>query len=166
MGWRRIAARHDPGAGPLSYLLADHLGSTVGMIDALGNVATQKYWPFGGARTTSGPLGTDKQYTGQQKEVGDAALGLYNYTARFYSTVLGRFASADPIVGRPYNPQSWNPYTYVRNNPMRLVDPTGLDPVCFITCTGSGNDVSVDNGKCPSVARLSSSRRRTPRRLG
>jgi len=95
-------------------------------IDATtGAVTTQKYWPYGGARAGGVPQ-TDKLYTGQREEAGDAAaLGLYNYKARFYSTVLGRFVSVDPLVGSAGDPQSWNPYTYVRNNPMRLVDPSG-----------------------------------------
>jgi RHS repeat-associated protein len=84
---------------------------------------------------------TDKLYTGQRQEAGDAALGLYNYKARFYSTTLGRFVSADPVVGSPSDPQSWNAYTYVRNNPLRLVDPTGM---CIpdITCP-SGVDAAA-----------------------
>jgi RHS repeat-associated protein len=84
----------------------------------------------------------------EKVEASDAGLGLYNYKARFYSTVTGRFVSADPIVGSPRNPQSWNAYSYVRNNPLRLVEPSGLDPACFITCTSSGHDLVVDNGRC------------------
>ena len=54
-----------------------------------------KYWPYGATR--SGAITqTDKLYTGQQQEAGDDAMGLYNYKARFYSTVTGRFVSADP----------------------------------------------------------------------
>ncbi len=39
--------------------------------------------------------------------------------------MLGRFISADPLVPEPGNPQSLNRYTYVRNNPLGYVDPTG-----------------------------------------
>ena len=52
-------------------------------------------------------------------------MGLYNYKARFYSTVTGRFVSVDPVVGSPGNPQSWNAYSYVGNNPLHYADPTG-----------------------------------------
>ena len=62
--------------------------------------------------------------------------------------MLGRFASVDPIVGEKYDPQALNPYSYVLNNPLSLIHPSGLDPVCFIVCIGSGYDLVVDNGMC------------------
>ncbi len=95
---RAVAMREAPpagGAGTLSYLLADHLGGTVEVLDAAGaTVAETKYWPYGATRT-GGIAQTDKLYTGQQQEPGDAALGLYHYKARFYSTTVGRFVAAD-----------------------------------------------------------------------
>ncbi len=41
---------------------------------------------------------------------------------------MGRFMSPDPLLssGRPTNPQTWNRYAYALNNPVRIVDPTGL----------------------------------------
>jgi hypothetical protein len=42
-----------------------------------------------------------------------------------YSPVLGRFISPDQIVPGLKKPADWNPYTYVRNNPLRYIDPTG-----------------------------------------
>jgi RHS repeat-associated protein len=114
------------GQGALYYPLADQLGSTSTLTDASGTVvATEKCWPYGAARA-GGITQTDKLFTGQQIEPGDSALGLYNYNARFYSTTLGRFVSVDPIVGSAADPQAWNSYAYVRNNPMRFVDPTAM----------------------------------------
>ena len=82
-------------------------------------LSTQKYWPYGAVR--SGSLSqTDKLYTGQQEEPGDSALGLYNYKARFYSTVTGTFASADTSTKDGYNR-----FAYVRGNPATHNDPTG-----------------------------------------
>lgn len=52
-------------------------------------------------------------------------LGLLYYGARFYVPGIGRFASADTIVPNPANPQSYNRYSYVHNNPLNLTDPTG-----------------------------------------
>jgi hypothetical protein len=45
--------------------------------------------------------------------------------AREYDPSLGRWLSADSIVPEPGNPQSFNRYAYVLNNPLRYVDPTG-----------------------------------------
>ena len=55
--------------------------------------------------------------------------------ARWYDSSIGRFISADTIVPDPTNPQSFNRYSYVRNNPVKLTDPTGHcandDSVCL-----------------------------------
>ena len=67
-------------------------------------------------------MNTDKLFTGQREVTG---LGIYHYGARFYSPKLGRFLSADTIVPNSANPQDFNRYSYVRNNPTRYVDPTG-----------------------------------------
>jgi RHS repeat-associated protein len=48
--------------------------------------------------------------------------------ARFYNPTVGRFLSVDPVLDMRVamtNPQGWNRYAYVRNNPMRWTDPTG-----------------------------------------
>jgi len=52
-------------------------------------------------------------------------LGLYFYRARWYDPALGRFTQPDTIVPKPENPQAYNRYSYVYNNPLRYVDPTG-----------------------------------------
>lgn len=47
--------------------------------------------------------------------------------ARFYRWLLGRFLSLDPLSGSISDPQSLDRYTYVENNPINLIDPTGMD---------------------------------------
>jgi RHS repeat-associated protein len=112
------------GAGTLYWVLSDHLGSASTITDALGAVvSTQKYWPYGATRATTGTLPTDKQYTGQRIEPGDA-LGLYNYKARFYSTTVGRFVSADTVTPTA-DSRGLNRYSYAADNPLRYVDPSG-----------------------------------------
>ena len=44
---------------------------------------------------------------------------------RIYDPNLGRFLSADPIIQAPYNSQSYNRYSYVMNNPLSMIDPSG-----------------------------------------
>ena len=96
------------------------------------------YWPYGATRA-GGVAQTDKLYTGQQQEAGDAALGLYHYKARLYSTTVGRFVSADPVVQAQTDPLALNRYAYVRDNPLRFVDPSGH---CF---TFMGQKFSCSN---------------------
>ena len=52
-------------------------------------------------------------------------LGLIYMNARYYLPEVGRFISADTIVPDPGNPQSYNRYSYVNNNPVNNTDPTG-----------------------------------------
>jgi RHS repeat-associated protein len=88
--------------GTVHYLLGDHLGSTSMVVSESGVVEMERrYWPYGATRSETGAQVTDKLYTGQRKEEAEPALGLYNYKARFYSTTLGRFVSADPVSAAP-----------------------------------------------------------------
>jgi RHS repeat-associated protein len=81
-----------------------------------------RYLPFGGTRWESGATPTDFQFTGQRKETG---FGLYDYNARYYDPLIGRFVSADSVVPGAGKPQSLNRYAYVYNNPLKYVDPSG-----------------------------------------
>jgi RHS repeat-associated protein len=57
-------------------------------------------------------------YTGQEEE---SDLGLYHYGARLYLPELGRFLQVDPMR------EFVNSFSYVRNSPIMLSDPTGKD---------------------------------------
>jgi RHS repeat-associated protein len=70
------------------------------------------------------------------------------FQARYMSAFQGRFTSPDPLgnfVANAADPQTWNMYAYVRNNPLAFVDPTGYD-----YCDLGGGDTSYD----PSVGGL------------
>ena len=61
----------------------------------------------------------------------DGETGLDFAKARMYSKTLGRFTACDPInisKEHPQNPQKWNLYVYVLNNPLNLTDPDGMKP--------------------------------------
>ncbi|MBD3792377.1 MAG: hypothetical protein IE918_09615 [Campylobacterales bacterium] len=47
------------------------------------------------------------------------------YTPRVYDSDIGRFLSADTIIQAPHDSQSYNRYSYVRNNPLMYTDPSG-----------------------------------------
>ena len=58
----------------------------------------------------------------------DAETGLDFFEARYYSGPQGRFLSVDPVIitpGRIRDPQQLNRYSYVRNNPLKYIDPDG-----------------------------------------
>ena len=65
------------------------------------------------------------KFTGQER---DSESGLDFFSARYFSSPQGRFTSPDPLLnsGRPWEPQSWNRYTYALNNPLKYTDPNGL----------------------------------------
>ncbi len=114
----------------LYFVLKDHLGSASVVTDSMGTtVGEDRFYPFGETRFTTGNMQTDKLFTGQRQITG---LGVYNYGARFYSPLLGRFLSADTIVPGYSDPQNFNRYSYVRNNPIKYNDPTGHGVDCGI----------------------------------
>jgi RHS repeat-associated protein len=129
-----------PGPSTLTYLLSDHLNSTVGTTTTAGEaVDRMQYYPFGSVR--SGGVATDRTYTGQQTEAG-SALKLSYYHARFYSAELGHFVSADSVTPTA-DSRGLNRYAYVANNPLIYTDPSGN---CFtfmgteLKCNSDGSD--------------------------
>src|SRR5882762_6561514 len=81
------------------------------------------------------------KFTGKER---DSESGLDNFGARYDSSSLGRFMSPDPMGGHQEDPQTLNRYAYVRNNPLNLTDPTGLD--FNLQCTETENNHSTCQG--------------------
>jgi RHS repeat-associated protein len=107
----------------LSFILADHLGSTALTATSTGVLSTEvRYKAWGSIRYTSGTAPTTFLYTGQRFQ---SEFGLYYYGARWYDPVLARFVSADTIVPNAGNPQALNRYTYALSNPLKYTDPSG-----------------------------------------
>ena len=94
----------------IHYIHQDHLGSATRITDSLGDLAEQTdYMPFGQMRDYSDPPAlTMYKYTDQELDLGT---GLYNYDARLYDPIIGRFISADSIVPDFTNPQCLNRYS-------------------------------------------------------
>jgi RHS repeat-associated protein len=126
--WSTDAAQRetdDLAAARVRYPLVDHLGSAQLEVDQAGAVISyEEYFPFGGTSFVAGDAVREvrmRDYRFCGKECDDAT-GLYYFGHRYYAPWLGRWLSADPI-GPADDP---NRYRYVRNNPVCLVDPDGL----------------------------------------
>jgi len=149
---KRIA-RRDP-AGTISYFFSDHLGSSRVVTNATGTIVEDSdFYPFGGERVVVDALNNQYKFTGKER---DTESNLDFFGARYYSPGLGRFTSADdPFADqKEEEPQSWNLYTYVQNNPLVHVDPTGRGVVGkIVKFIAKGGDVAatvadvVDNAK-------------------
>jgi RHS repeat-associated protein len=121
------------GNGGTSYLTADSLGTPRVITDASGNVkARHDYLPFGeevsagvGGRTTGQGYVVDNVAQKFGGKIQDSETGLDYFGVRYYGSTLGRFISVDPGPFVPADPQSWNRYGYVQNNPLKFIDPDG-----------------------------------------
>jgi RHS repeat-associated protein len=105
----------------------DHLGSVRLTTNAAGAVVERrKYWPWG---EEAGTVGAGRMaFAGMELDL-EATRPRYYDHARSLETGTGRFLSPDLLGGKIADPQSWNRYTYARNNPLRYIDPNGQDGV-------------------------------------
>jgi RHS repeat-associated protein len=113
------------------------------------------YGPFGEPYAESGTA--DLSFTGMNQ---DTTANLYDFPAREYNDIHGRWPSPDPAgtsAVRLRNPQTWNRYAYVNNSPLSYTDPLGMDPdpedpvsqvpcVGGATCDGSDGSSIIDDG--------------------
>jgi RHS repeat-associated protein len=123
----QMLAQYENTAAPATTFFAhkDHLGSTrtLTKVDK-SNHEVLDYLPYG--EQIAGGSATSHKFTGKER---DSESGLDNFGARMYASTMGRFSSADPITvtpARQLDPQLLNLYSYVRNNPLVFIDPTGM----------------------------------------
>lgn len=118
------------------YVATDIIGSPRIITDQNAQVVSRRdFLPFGeeipnfGTRTQAGGYKADnirQKFTSYQK---DNETGLDFAETRYYNNSVGRFTAVDPLLasGRSANPQTFNRYAYVGNNPIVRTDPNGLD---------------------------------------
>jgi RHS repeat-associated protein len=117
-----------------NYFHLDHLGSVTAVTnDSAAVLQKFSYDAWGKRRNPNGTDATspitsvvDRGYTGHEEL---DSVALVNANGRIYDPALGRFMSADPKVTNPFSSQSLNRYSYVANNPLTSVDPTGLEAI-------------------------------------
>jgi RHS repeat-associated protein len=131
------------------FITQDHLGSTRLITDSAGvDVGRHDFLPFGeeidtGIGSRAGTYDQDggfrQRFTAKER---DAETGLDYFDARYFSGAQGRFTSVDPdnAGASVSDPQSWNAYGYVRNNPLTFVDPFGE------SCIKTDDDKRADDG--------------------
>jgi RHS repeat-associated protein len=112
----------------INYFITDHLGSTRAIVNANGSILEQKdYYLFGKEHENANLMSSTNRwgYNGKEKQtVGN--LNYLDYINRMYDPEIGRWFVQDPLQEKHYN---YSPYAYVYNNPMRYIDPFGLDSV-------------------------------------
>jgi RHS repeat-associated protein len=120
----------DPGT---KWLSVDNLGSVESVTDENGKVVEKRsYDAFGAKRNpvwgmAGGPstAKTTKGFTGHEE---DEEFGLINARGRLYDPRIARFTTPDPIIASIYDGQSLNSFSYVWNNPLSFIDPSGFIP--------------------------------------
>jgi RHS repeat-associated protein len=134
-----LAAERVPEEGGRRHFHLDHLGSPRLVTGQdTKEMSEHDFDPFGLEsnpqwQETAGGFDREdpKRFTGHDRDYAPpgespASTVYLDYMhARFYSSNVGRFLSVDPLLGTASGPQSWNRYSYVRNNPIALTDPSG-----------------------------------------
>ncbi|WP_139487956.1 RHS repeat domain-containing protein [Brevibacillus dissolubilis] len=104
------------------YLHNSH-GDVTKIVDATGQTLnTYDYDVWGTITAQTENMSNPFTFTG---EMYDKETGFYYLRARYYDPSVGRFITEDTYKGQVDNPLSLNRYTYVHNNPLRFIDPTG-----------------------------------------
>jgi RHS repeat-associated protein len=148
-GQTAVAIRVPLPGGSTAELLVATGGNVISHSDWLGSgrlwttykgqvVANDvSYAPYGEPYNSSSAA--EESFTGQSH---DTLAGLYDFLYRKNNPVQGRWLSPDPSgmsAVDPTNPQTWNRYAYVMNNPLSSVDPYGL----------ANGSIGSTNVECP-----------------
>lgn len=138
-----VVSRQVSGTNSTHYVTSDHIGSSSAITNGSGGILVNSSFDAYGKRRGANWMGspsagdwtaiastTRRGYTDHSMLDN---LNLIHMNGRAQDPVLGRFMSADPYIPDPTNTQSFNRLSYVRNNPLSLVDPSGFEDIfCYI----------------------------------
>jgi RHS repeat-associated protein len=120
-----------------AYLATDHLGSTDVITTTAGvQSVNMSFTPFGERKGADGVTPLTAAEETAFKNVTRRGFTFHEHldevqlihmNGRVYDPAIGRFMSPDPFVTSPFNGQSFNRYSYVRNNPLSRIDPSGFE---------------------------------------
>jgi len=108
------------------YYLGDNLGNTRVTLGTKTGAAVvyqqDDYYPFGLEISRGTVTNPKNEYLYNKKELQEE-FSEYDYGARFYDPVIGRWTTVDPLAEKD---RKWSPYGYVLDNPVRFEDPDGM----------------------------------------
>jgi RHS repeat-associated protein len=149
-----LVAKSESETGAKHWYHQDHLSSTVAMSDATGALAKKtEYEAFGQEIASTGEA---KNLRGYGSHWRDDESGLLYMGARYYDPALVRFTQPDSVVPEPDDPQSWNRYSYTRNNPVNRIDPTGHADISAAADLADAYDDFADRVNAATQAYLES----------
>jgi RHS repeat-associated protein len=124
-----LVASFEYGPGTWLYYTEDHLGSIRMVTNGAGqDICEKRYYPYGYEIVDfcQAPAagGAPLKFAGMER---DSSSGIDYDHARYMASLGGRFLGVDTDTGTVGDPQSWNRYTYSGNNPLKFVDPDGLE---------------------------------------
>jgi len=153
-------ARNNNGIFSYEYNLNDHLGNVRysfrkhPITGSLERIQSDDYYAFGQRKSSGSPISLNNKYLYNGKEIQDELGGLYDYGARLYDPVIGRWNVVDPLAEQD---RKTTPYAYGFDDPIRHTDPDGM----------FGEDVNDDqDGPGPTTRRLGSATQSTGSRAG
>jgi RHS repeat-associated protein len=151
-----IVSRQSSGTNSVYYVTSDHLGSSAAITNSSGSVlVNESFDAFGrrrGSNWSSNPsagdwtaiAGTTRRGFTEHTMLDN--LNLVHMNGRVYDPIIGRFLSADPLIDGVMNTQGWNRYSYVKNNPLSFIDPSGFEGTYVyprIPIDGPGFDICI-----------------------
>ena len=144
------------------FYLTDHLGSVRVVAAADGTVMqVNHYYPYGGLmtdprHTIASSVASDSRYRFTGKELSEES-GEYDFGARYLDPIPGRFTTLDPLAEKYYN---LSPYTYCIGNPIRLVDPNGMDIYLYDKKTGQLDLYKTTGDEFDQIGKLKRNRKK------